>query len=101
LLALKGQFVFSILGNVRGTTMIHIKEKTLNDQWVEISLDGILDEEAVPVVEEVCRNYLSWNKQVQLNLGGLLHVSRDGRDLLFSLNELVSIVNPPEFVMFP
>lgn len=81
--------------------MIHIREKNLDDRWVEIDLDGILDEEAVPVVKEVCRNYLSLNKQVRLNLAGLLHVSRDGRDLLYSLNELVSIVNPPEFVVLP
>ncbi|MBW2094356.1 MAG: hypothetical protein JRI80_05660 [Deltaproteobacteria bacterium] len=73
----------------------------MNDRLVEIDLDGILDGEAVPVVEEVCRNYLSLNKQVRLNLTGLLHISRDGRDLLCSLNELVSIVNSPEFGAFP
>jgi len=78
--------------------MIHVKENIVDKLAVEIRLDGILDDEAVPLVADVCRNYLDRKEKVVLNLEGLLHINRAGRTFLSEMRGRLSIVNPPEFV---
>jgi len=70
----------------------------LGNHAVEIGLDGVLDKGAVPVVADLCRNYLASGQRVVLNLEGLLHISREGRNFLYVIKHRVSVVNPPEFV---
>jgi len=78
--------------------MIHVKENIVDKLAVEIRLDGILDDDAVPLVADVCRNHLDSKEKVVLNLEGLLHISRAGRTFLSEMRGRISIINPPEFV---
>lgn len=79
--------------------MIRVKETFLDQFAVEICLDGILDDEAVPLVEDVCQNHMERKKRVVLNLGGLLYINRAGRNFLSGMKNRVSIVNQPDFMV--
>ena len=78
--------------------MIHIKENLLDDDTIAIKVDGVLDQGAVPVLEDVCERYLSSDKVVHLNLKEMVHVTREGRAFLRELAKKVQIANLPEFI---
>jgi len=80
------------------TNMIHIKENVLNQNTLEIRLDGRLDDESVPVVAEVCTNHLRRKREIILDLEGLTYINRAGRTFLEQVKGGVSILNPPEFL---
>ncbi len=77
---------------------IHIKEAFEDDASVVIRIDGILDADSIPIVEEVCRRHLALGRKVLLEVEGLLHISRDGREFLRHIQDQVVIENAPQFV---
>jgi len=78
--------------------MIHIQENLLDDNTIAIKLDGVLDQGAIPVLEDVCDRHLSSDKAVLLNLEEMVHVTREGRAFLRELAKKVRIANLPEFI---
>ena len=78
--------------------MIHIKENYLDDDTIAIKVDGILDQAAIPVLEDVCDRHLGGDKVVHLNLEEAVHVTREGRAFLRELAKKVRISNLPEFI---
>ena len=72
--------------------MILIKEKELEDLSIEVRAEGNLDGRSVPVLKEVCETYLEDGRRVLVNLEGLFHISREGRDFLNGIKEKVLIV---------
>jgi hypothetical protein len=78
--------------------MIHINERHSNGHTVLLGVDGVLDQMSVPVLEEVCCRHLKREKEIVLNLEGLLHITREGRRFLQEIEDRVGIVNAPEFV---
>jgi hypothetical protein len=78
--------------------MIYIKEKFVNDNLVEILLDRVLDPESITVLKNVCERHLENNKRVLLNLEGLLHISRSGRDFLRAIQNKVTIGKHPQLL---
>lgn len=78
--------------------MIHITEKEREDGTVIIKVDGVLDWESVPVLREVCGRCQAERRKIQLNLEGIVHVTREGRDFLYQQREQVVLVNPPRFL---
>lgn len=77
---------------------IHVREAFEGDDSVVIRIDGILDAESIPVVEEVCHRHLGRGRRVLLEVEGLLHISRDGREFLRQIQDQVIIENAPQFV---
>lgn len=75
--------------------MIYIKEESCADHVVRIRVDGILDCEAIPVLEDVCRRRLKEKKRIQLCLRGLVHASREGRDFLNRIKTRIAIIDLP------
>jgi len=73
--------------------MIYIKETFPQENDVEISPEGILDSESIQILRDVCDGHLQWGKKILLNLQGLIHISREGRDFLRDMarNNLIII----------
>ena len=72
---------------------IHIKE-TLNDnQTVTIRVDGRLDDESIVILKNVCEPYLLANTQIFLDLEGVYHIGRMGRDYLRDFRDKIKLEN--------
>ncbi len=67
--------------------MIYIKDKRLDDYSVEISVDGVLDIESIPILEKVYERYRSEGKSIRMSLQNLLYADREGRDFLSRIRE--------------
>ena len=65
--------------------VVRIEEISREYGFVEIMVDGILDRKSMPILDEVCRRYFSGNKKIILNLTGLTHITREGRNPLKAL----------------
>ena len=78
--------------------VIYIKETHYNEQATDVRVDGILDSESMHVLEKVCERHWEAEKKVLLHLGGLLHISREGRDFLKKIQDRVDILEPPKFI---
>jgi len=81
--------------------MIYIKETFPNDNIAVIQVDGILDEDSLLILEEVCHRHLGKKKRVELDLHGLIHVSREGRNFLQEVENEGIIVNLPQLLKLP
>ena len=62
--------------------MIHIKENRRSASAVDIKVDGILDTDSVATLETVLQRNLTLNKDILLQLQGIIHIDRDGMDFL-------------------
>ena len=72
--------------------MIYIKETFPDDQSVEILVDGMIDCETIPTLDEVCKRNFKAGKRVLLNLQGIIHISREGKDFLQEIQGGAAIV---------
>ena len=75
--------------------VVRIEEVSREYGLVEIMVDGILDRKSMPILDEVCRRYFSGNKKIMLNLTGLTHITREGRNFLAEIQHKVTLVNMP------
>jgi len=80
--------------------MIYIKEIFPDDQSVMIQVEGIIDCATMATLDDVCRHHLKTGKKVQLNLGGIIHISRSGREFLQKIEKQVCLLNTPAFIRF-
>jgi anti-anti-sigma regulatory factor len=79
-------------------SLIYIKESTSEDNMAIIRVDGELDIASVPVLEEVCRRHLDRDRKVHLNIGGLYHISREGKDFLMRVRDKVTLEEIPGYI---
>lgn len=77
--------------------MIYIKESFTSCNSVEVKVDGILDSQSIPILKNVCEVHLNADKRVLLQLAGLTHISREGRDFLHEIRNKVIMANIPQF----
>jgi hypothetical protein len=78
--------------------MIYIKEANLKKNITTIEVDGILDDESIPVLKRVCEHHLASGKSVEIELSGIIHITREGRRYLQKIQGVVSIAHLPDFV---
>lgn len=78
--------------------MIYIKETTQKNNVTTIEVDGILDDESIPVLKKICEQRLAAGKSVEIDLSGIKHITREGRKYLQKIQAEVSIIHLPEFV---
>lgn len=78
--------------------MIYIKEVDAQKNFATIEVDGILDDEAIPILEKVCKHHQAYGKSVTLNMRGIIHVSREGRRYLQDIRDDVFITHLPDFI---
>ena len=78
--------------------MIHIEETVLDKNTIAIKLGGVLDQGAIPVIQSVCDRYLESHRSINLDLEGLIHITREGRNFLNGIKQNVSLTHLPEFM---
>jgi hypothetical protein len=78
--------------------MIYIKETDLQTNTTTIEVDGILDDESIPILEKVCKHHQAHGKNVALNLRGIIHITREGRKYLQEIQDEVFISYLPDFI---
>ena len=79
-------------------SVIRIEETVQDDDSVEIMMDGVLDRESIAVLDKVCHRHLNGTRRVVLNLQGLTYITREGRNYLTGMNDIVTFVNIPQFM---
>jgi hypothetical protein len=82
----------------QGPSMIHIKEHPVDRNTVSLDIGGVLDQGAIPVLEEVCGRHLDNGRDVVLNLEAVVHITREGRAFVQAIRGKVGIANLPEFM---
>lgn len=78
--------------------MIHISEKTNDDDSVMIKVDGRLDRKSLASFKDVCNQQLSSNKKILLHLKGITHTDESGREYIKNLKNRVEFLSVPEFL---
>ncbi|MFH1114897.1 MAG: hypothetical protein V1792_13380 [Pseudomonadota bacterium] len=78
--------------------MIYVKQERLDEDAILIDVSGVLDEDAVPVLQDVCRRHLDRGRKVAVNLEGITHITREGRSFIQDIRNSVELVHVPEFV---
>ena len=78
--------------------MIHIEETILDQNTIAIKLAGVLDQNAVPVIQSVFDRYLESFRAIHLDLDGLIHITREGRNFLNEIKHDVRLTHLPEFM---
>lgn len=78
--------------------MIYVKEQTVDEDTVLIDVSGVLNDEAVPILRSVCRRHLDRGSKLAMNLERITHFTRDGRDFLHEIRDIVEFVHVPEFI---
>ena len=79
-------------------SVIRIEETVQNDRSVEIRVDGILDRKSMQILDKVCHPYLREKQKIILNLQGLTYITREGRDYLMEIKDIVTFINIPLFM---
>ena len=77
---------------------IHIQETFTDEKSVSIWVDGNLDMDSILLFQEVCQKHLDSGLEINLNLTGLTHICREGRNYLGSIQDKIRIENPPPFM---
>ncbi len=78
--------------------MIHIEETLLDPNTIAIKLEGVLDLAALPVIQGVFERCLKRHLAIHLDLGGLIHITREGRNFLNEIKQNVNLIHLPEFM---
>ena len=78
--------------------MIHIEEKFLDENTVAIKLGGVLNQSTIPVIKGVYDRYRENHHIIYLDLKGLIHITREGRDFLNKIKQQVRLTHIPGFM---
>ena len=78
--------------------MIHIEEITLDPNTITIKLEGVLDQTALPVIQGVFERCLKKHLAIHLDVGGLTHITREGRNYLNGIRQNVNLKHLPKFM---
>ena len=78
--------------------MVFIKELFPSESAVIIKVDGMLDQESIPLLKNVCDYHVDWGKKIMLNLEGLINISREGREFLNEGRDKYTFLNLPPFI---
>jgi hypothetical protein len=78
--------------------LIHIKETFNDDKSITLRVDGRLDGSSIPTLNDICQRYLLDGLKIILDIEGLYHISREGRDFLDSIKERITLEKIPSFM---
>ena len=81
-------------------SLIRIEEFVRADGSVEIKVDGVLNRKSLTLLDKVCRLYLDKERSIVLNLDGMIHITREGRNYLKGIKNFVSFTDIPCFLKF-
>ena len=71
--------------------MIFIRQGLINNNTIDIHVDGILNNESLPILERVCEEHIRSGRTVVLHKEGLSHITREGRDYLTAISPKIRL----------
>ena len=81
-------------------SLIRIEEFARADGSVEIKVDGVLNSKSLRLLDKVYRLYLDKETDIVLNLDGMIHITREGRNYLMEIKNNVSFTEYPCFLKY-
>jgi len=78
--------------------MIHINQKTHDDNSIIIEVDGRLDRKSLATFRDVCEQQLNCKKNILLHLRGITHTDEFGREYIRRIKNRVEFLSVPEFL---
>lgn len=80
--------------------MIFIDEKFPTTGRVVIQVEGHLNQETLPILDEVCCRHRDARhvKKIELDLSRLTHIGREAKDYLREVREWATLAGVPEFL---
>ena len=81
-------------------SVIRIDEIVRVDGSVEIKVDGVLNRKSIDLLDKVCRLYLNKERNIVLDLNGTRHITREGRNYLMGIQNVISFKERPCFLKF-
>ena len=72
--------------------MIYIEESFAAKETVILRVEGGLDRESLSDFRRVCARHLQAKRKVQIDLGGISHICKEGRDFLRSIKNEVQLM---------
>ena len=71
--------------------MIYIEEAFTAKEDVVLRVEGGLDRVSLPDFRRLCTRHLQANRKVQIDLGQINHICKEGRDFLRSIKHEVQL----------
>lgn len=78
--------------------MLRIDEDFKEGETVLLRLEGRLDRNTLLEVSRICNGYLQRGISINMNLEGIDHISKEGRDFLRNMKDKVQFCNLSEFL---
>ncbi len=78
--------------------MIHIEQTSLSERSVMIKVGGVLDQDAIEVLKDVCNSNLARGKSVTIDFHWVLHITREGRSFVKDIKTKVAVQRLPAFM---
>lgn len=78
--------------------MIYLTDSYPDKRSVVIKLEGMLDSESLPVVEDAYRKNLKSGKKITIDLESVSSIDRDGRNFLVQIQNEVQYVGLPPYI---
>ena len=78
--------------------MIYISESNSGKSSVVIKVEGTLNSEFLPVLEEVYAKHVKADKRIAVNLDGISSVDRNAKAFLKSIKNAVRFVKMPAYL---
>ena len=74
---------------------IHLQESFPTPSSVQIKVDGVLDIEALQILEELCLRHMGEQRDIYLDLNGVIHLGREARRFLKTILPQVKRISLP------
>jgi len=78
--------------------MIHLSQTYSNNQCVTIKVEGDLDGDSLPVLEDVCRKHLESGKKITIDLEKIAGVDLKGKAYLREIKGSIELIRMPAYL---
>ena len=78
--------------------MIHIEATSSEKNTIDLWVDGRIDSKTLSVLKNACKRRLEGTKRVVLHLGGIVHISKEGKEFLMEMQPQIMFADVPEYL---
>ena len=78
--------------------MLHIEDKSINTDFTDLKVDGVLNASSLPTLKKIIEKKLSAKKKIRLRLAGIIHCDRNGIYFLRQYQNRIDLDGLSEFL---
>ncbi len=78
--------------------MVYITQSHPDKDSVIIKVEGTIDRESLPILEEIYRKNFESGKRITIDLGKISSVGRTGRDFLRKIQDKTQLTQLPTYI---